>query len=537
MVSIRHLETSIRRERVRARHVNPHSPAQLTATVEALASFGEKRVGTPAGARAGAYVYDRMCGAGLADVAFEEFAFPRHDVLGAALVLHAPGGPPWMPGFDVFEGCGAGALDAPIVAVGAATDEELLGIDLAGKVALVERHRFYHRSTQYRNVAARGALAMIDVSGAPDNLRQVGSVRRGFEAMGPIPALTLGADDGERLLGLVRGGQPMHAIIELHATSTRATGANVVARVHGCEPELGTIVVGAHYDTWFEGATDNGGGVAALLALAELRAARAPARYSVAFVAWDGEEIALYGGYDWIRRHSVLGGERVLAMLNLETPSARGGLFHGLARSGCPCLDHALREGGLDRLYPGYLPMSDVPKIFGGIIPTDVQGAHRIGIPVASTAVDSPYYHTSADTPDKLDAEQLSLVVQGFDRALDALIALEPRGARVPEHDLDLWQAQIDLLPRRVGERLRTRIVVKDAHGKPQAGVPVEAMLLHDDFFLADEHLDITGADGAIGIELDASAAAADGHTWLHVSAGPTYPMCEAIVNVPGELG
>src|SRR5258705_5046708 len=200
MVSVGPLEPSVRHERLRARHVNPASPAQLMATVEALASFGEKRVGTHAGARAGAYLHDRMLGAGLTDVAFEEFAFPRHDVTGAALVLRTPGGLPWTPGFDVFEGSGAGILDAPIVSVGAATDEEIIGLDLRGKVALVERHRFYHRSTQYRNVTRAGAVAMIDISAAPDNLRQVGSVRRGFESMGTIPAITLGSDDGERLL-------------------------------------------------------------------------------------------------------------------------------------------------------------------------------------------------------------------------------------------------------------------------------------------------------------------------------------------------
>ncbi len=519
MVSIRHLVASIRHERVRARHVNPASPAQLMATVEALASFGEKRVGTPAGARAGAYIHDRMRGAGLTDVRFEEFNFPRHDVLGAALVLRTPGGPPWTPGFDVFEGAGAGDIDAPVVSVGAATEEELAGVELAGKVALVERHRFYHRSTQYRNVARAGALAMIDISGAPDNLRQVGSVRRGFESMGPIPALTLGADDGERLLALVRAGKPMHAIIELHAATTAATGANVVARVPGREPHLGTIVVGAHYDTWFQGATDNGGGVAALLALAELRAAREMPRYPIVFVAWDGEEVALYGGYDWLRKHSILAGEHVLAVLNFETPSALGGLFNGLAHSGCPCLDGALRAGGLDRLYPGYLPMSDVPKIFGGIIPTDIQGAHRMGIPVASTACDSPYYHTSADTPEKLDADQLARAVLGFDRTIDALLASEPRRPREPHHDLDLWYAHVTR-----AAQAPARILITDAHGVPQANVPVEAVLLVDDFFLSAEHQLVTDGSGSAWLDLPPSPG------WLHVGAGPSYPLCEAIV-------
>jgi hypothetical protein len=500
------------------RNIAVRATAALTA-VAVAASL----IGTAAGARAGAYLHDRFLGAGLADVVFEEFGFPRHDVGGAALVVRAPGGPPWTPGFDVFEGSGGGDVNAPLVAAGAATDEELARLDLRGKVALVERHRFYHRSTQYRNVTRAGALAMLDVSAAPDNLRQVGSVRRGFEAMGAIPAITVGAEDGERLLALVRAGRPMHALLELHASSTPATGANVVGRVPGREPHRGCIVVGAHYDTWFEGATDNGAGVAALLALAERRAARGPGRYPIVFVAWDGEEVALYGGYDWLRRHAILGGEHVLAVLNFETPSALGGAFNGLAHSGCPCLDGALRAGGLDRLYPGYLPMSDVPKIFGGIIPTDIQGAHRMGIPVASTACDSPYYHTSADTPEKVDAEQLARAVVGFDRTLDALLAAEPRGARLPHHDLDLWHAQVT---RSGAAGELARILVRDAHGAPQPGIAVDTQVLVDDFFLVEEQRLVTDAAGVAHVELPS----ATGRAWLHVGAGPSYPLCEAIV-------
>jgi len=322
----------------------------------------------------------------------------------------------------------------------------------------------------------------------------------------------------------------MRAILELHASSSAATGANVVAQLPGHEPGRGTIVVGAHYDTWFQGATDNGGGVAALLALAELRAAREAPRYSLVFVAWDGEEVALYGGYDWLRRHAVTGGRHVLAVLNFETPSALGGLFNGLARSGCPCLEHALRAGGLDRLYPGYLPMSDVPKIFGGIIPTDIQGAHRMGIPVASTACDSPYYHTSADTPEKVDADQLARAVVGFDLAIDALMTLEPRGAPVAANDLDLWRACVTPVAGRA-----VRIQVVDAHGVPQRGVAVDTALLVNDFFLEDERRVTTDADGVAFFQLPAGAdadAGADGRRWLHVGAGPSYPLCEAMVAV-----
>jgi hypothetical protein len=522
----------VRRERLRARHVNPSSPTGLLHSIEALAFFGEKRVGTAAGARAGAYLHDRLRGAGL-EVSYEEFLFPRHDVEQATLEVQI--GERWQePGFDVFEGSGSGDLDAPIVYAGTATEQEVAARAgaLAGKIALVERNRFYHRSSQYLNLRRAGALAMIDVSAAPGNLRQVGSVRRGFEATTDLPALTLGADDGDELVAAIRAGIAVRGRLRVAAGSTPASGANVVGRIRGREGGRGQIVIGAHYDTWFTGSTDNGAGVAALLALAELWAAREAPRFDLTFVAWDGEEIALYGGYDFLRRHRVLVDEPIVAVLNLETPAAAGGMFLGLARSGCPCLDHALRAGELDRVYTGYLPMSLVPKIFGGVIPTDVQGWHRAGIATASTAVDAPYYHTSADTPDKVDLDLLVRTVHGFDRAIAALMAQEPRPGAVV--DPELWRAEVALAPDRTGEPLVARVTVRDAEGAPQPGIPVEAVLLHDDFFLGAE---VSGrTDGRGVVELEVSAAMArrgDGGRYLHVGAGPVYPLCETIVSLP----
>jgi hypothetical protein len=524
-VRARHAEASLRHLPLRARQIVPASAAALNATVEALAFFGEKRVGTAAGARAGAYILDRLRGAGLNGARFEEFSFPRHDVLGATLEMRTPG-QGWVTlGFDAFEGSGDGGAEADVVAVGTATPEELAGLDLRGRVALVERHRFYHRSTQYRNLAAAGALAMIDVSAAPDNRRQVGSVRRAFEAMGSIPAVTVGADDGERLLDAARAGR-LAARLSVAARVAPATGANVVAEIPGTRPELGAIVIGAHYDTWFTGSTDNGAGVAALLALAELWASRPAPTATLVFVAWDGEEIALYGGYDWLRRHIVAGGERVLAVLDLETPSALGGLFYGLARSGCPCLDHALRAGELDRVYTGYLPMSVVPRIFGGIIPTDVQGFYRSGVRTASTAVDSPYYHTDADTPDKVDYPHLARAVAGFDRAIATLAASAAEGALdvAEPGDEELWRAAA------VVEGDGVLVEVRDRHGQPCVGARVDATLLVDDFFVTGEAAGRTDDRGRARLALPVARA----HGWLHVSAGHEYPLVERVLAVTG---
>ena len=63
----------------------------------------------------------------------------------------------------------------------------------------------------------------------------------------------------------------------------------------------------------------------------------------------------------------------------------------------------------------------------------------------------------------------------------------------------------------------------------PQPGVPVETSLLVDDFFLLAEDRLVTDAAGVADLALPS----ADARRWLHVAAGPSYPLCEAILPLP----
>src|SRR4051794_12204322 len=55
--------------------------------IVALSAFGEKRVGTPEGARAGDWIRQRMEALGLRDVHFESFHFPKQDILSSRLTV------------------------------------------------------------------------------------------------------------------------------------------------------------------------------------------------------------------------------------------------------------------------------------------------------------------------------------------------------------------------------------------------------------------------------------------------------------------
>lgn len=174
----------------------------LGTTLHDLAAFGEKRVGTEGGKKAADYVMARMKRAELRDVHFEEFNFPMHiaDPNRSAISFKKDGQPAPAMAFDIFEGSGPGdVVDASIVYVGSAKAEDLRGKDLRGKIAFVKRDAHFHRSSQYLNVTQAGAVAMLYESTVPQNQIQIGSIRHAWEPMGPIPAVTIGQDDGDRL--------------------------------------------------------------------------------------------------------------------------------------------------------------------------------------------------------------------------------------------------------------------------------------------------------------------------------------------------
>jgi Zn-dependent M28 family amino/carboxypeptidase len=513
----------------------PTDPADLTSTLADLAALGAKHVGTPEGSSAGDYVSQRFLAAGLTGVHFESFQVPRFDLQSSGLSVSVDGAAlSPQPGFDVFEASGNGHVDADVVFAGDGTPGEVAAANPTGKIVLIRRNAFYHRSTQYKNIAAAGGVAMLYVSAAADNLRQVGSVKFTFEAQGAIPAITIGSVDGESLITQVTGGHTVHAVIDVQATTTPAMGRNVVGRIEGERPEQ--IVIGAHYDTWFIGSTDNGGGVAALLALAAKKVREAKIKkpaYTLVFVGYDGEEVALYGGYDYLRKHRVLTQDPIVTVLNFEVPSAVNSDVLGLGRSNVDALDKALVQAAIRSLYGTYVPMDLVPSFFGGIIPTDIQGIYRSGVPTASTADDSPYYHTTEDTPDKVDAPFLASVVDAFDLAIDNLGADDPSAFAMT--DAQLWKATVAPRARSAGQDLVVDATVTDASGAPQANAPAAASLLHDDFFLAGTaQTGTTDANGKISFTFPAAdAEAGAGPRFVHVTSGPMWPLVEEVVSIP----
>jgi hypothetical protein len=238
------------------------------------------------------------------------------------------------------------------------------------------------------------------------------------------------------------GGQPCH---------------NIEAEIPGNRPEI--IVIGAHYDSVFgsPGANDNGSGVAALLALAQRFAARETERSpprrtpnkTLRFVAFVNEEPPYFlsgemGSLVYARRCKERG-DKISAMISLETigyfsdaphsqtyPSPGLGVFYPKVGNFIGFVSNVKSRALLRRVIAlfrkqGKIPSegASLPAFIPGVSWSDQWSFWQHGYPaimVTDTApFRYPYYHSSNDTPDKLDYDRFTLVVSSMEKVIQEL--------------------------------------------------------------------------------------------------------------------
>jgi hypothetical protein len=95
---------------------------------------------------------------------------------------------------------------------------------------------------------------------------------------------------------------------------------NVVATVEGTDPNSDAIfIICAHYDTTKNspGANDDGSGIAAMLAIANI-CSNYSFEHTIRFIAFSGEEVGTYGSFAYAKK-VYKRGDNIRAVLNLET--------------------------------------------------------------------------------------------------------------------------------------------------------------------------------------------------------------------------
>jgi len=223
------------------------------------------------------------------------------------------------------------------------------------------------------------------------------------------------------------------------------------------------IIIGAHYDSVFgsPGANDNGSGAAAVLALAQRFAARETERHppqrtpnrTLRFVAFVNEEPPYFlsgemGSLVYARRCKERG-DKISAMISLETigyfsdaphsqtyPSPGLGLFYPKVGNFIGFVSNVHSRPLLRRVIALFRKHAKIPSE-GASLPAFIPGVSWSdqwsfwqqgyqAIMVTDTApFRYPYYHSSSDTPDKLDYDRFTLVVSGMEKVIEKLTNLE----------------------------------------------------------------------------------------------------------------
>ena len=265
----------------------------------------------------------------------------------------------------------------------------------------------------------------------------------GERNMWRYPQLNAAADFIEESFSRA-GMHPRRDSYDMHSQSCH----NIEAEIPGARPEI--LLIGAHYDSVFgsPGANDNGTGVAATLALARRFAAKST-KYTLRFVAFVNEEPPYFlsdqmGSFIYASRCKARG-DRIDAMISLETigyfsdapnsqtyPSPGLAIFYPKIGNFIGFVSNVQSRALLRRVIALFRKHAKIPSE-GAALPSFIPGVSwsdqrsfwRHGYPgimITDTApFRYPYYHSSNDTPDKLDYDRFTLVVSGMEKVIEDL--------------------------------------------------------------------------------------------------------------------
>lgn len=353
-------------------------------------------------------------------------------------------------------------LEVPLVYAGGGTKEELEGLNLSGKLALVEPNEetpTWRIPNTLSSKAAAGVVIMPNLAGeVPMELyreRWVQSMEQGRigwpSADSPprkplFSSLYLRSAGAEKLraLGLLQGELEIGAELDAIAAETRAVMSggpeqleNVCAFWPGTDLAQEVILMSAHYDhvgvdsdgNIYNGADDNGSGTATLLAVAEALTKTGPLRRSVLFVWVSAEEKGLLGSRAWSENPFVpdVNGmpAQVVANINIDmvgrnasdelliTPTEEHSKYNGLTR-----LAERVRAA------EGFKPLGNADAYYNRSDQANFE--KNLAIPVCFLFSDvHEDYHKPGDTVDKIDGDKIRRVSRVVLRMLDGLQADE----------------------------------------------------------------------------------------------------------------
>jgi aminopeptidase YwaD len=393
---------------------------QALAHIENLCSFGDRFVGTEGDKKAIDYVRSHFerCGLEIKETpiiapCFMEQSPPtlKIEATGRTLTGLSPYlGPPTVNGGVVGE----------VVDIGEGAEEDLERIDVDGKIGLlIEKGLGYLKfwlGTLAQRAARRGAVGLIVIHPMPwpyRNSMEAGNSNVADRFCYPqLPTITISAVEGAALMyelgrGHTRARLEVNTLIEDRA-SLIVSGVKKGAEF----PEERAAILG-HRDTAVPpGANDNTSGTACVLTLAEVLS-KVDSRRGFEFISSTAEDGATLGAYLYCQAHKDELQRNMKCLIDTDMISV-GGQIKQVAKGLWP---DAEPIQATDWLMDMVDEVADELGYYFGRMEAAwgvAESARFLEIGVPSTwfwAPDDPYYHSTEDSPDKINPNSLKAVM------------------------------------------------------------------------------------------------------------------------------
>ena len=223
----------------------------------------------------------------------------------------------WMFGFPAEPSSLAAegyAVEADLAYAGRGTREDLAGVDVQGKIALMEGGGGVSLREKVEGAAEAGAKAAVIFN---EETNAGASWERLYkETM--IPAIGIGNWEGRGLMRALETGGSVEVRLSKSPLSPLPS-RNIVADLENDIEDDETLIIGAHYDTTPDspGANDNGSGVASAMVIAEeLSDDELP--FDLRFVLFGSEEIGLNGSFAYVGGLGEGEVDRIMGMINID---------------------------------------------------------------------------------------------------------------------------------------------------------------------------------------------------------------------------
>ena len=228
----------------------------------------------------------------------ESFDVDRWDIKKVSLVAC---GKEWeVTGYGMSGSTPEEGITAPFAYIQEATEVDLL--NTKGKIVMVNGRV---GDELYKKLVKAGVAAFITFEGNIVDKREetdldTRNLRDWAIKEGKIPGVNMRTMDAHELVKV----KPETVTLTLIQDEGLATSQNVIAEIKGSDPDAGTIVFGAHYDSvpFSHGVYDNGAGSVIIMELMRYFKENQPKR-SMKFCWYGSEERGLLGSKAYVATH------------------------------------------------------------------------------------------------------------------------------------------------------------------------------------------------------------------------------------------